>query len=103
MRPPARFTSRIIASTRATLTSTRRSVDTSFTMNAKPSRSRSRNSGATRTPPTPQTTASPAATSRSLRQTARPSSTTTTASMRWRSTSSHAPPWRTQVRWLVVE
>ena len=56
MRPPAAFTSRIIVAMRETPTSTRRSDEISFVMNAKPCRSRSRNSGLTRTPPTPQTT-----------------------------------------------
>ena len=45
---------------RATLPSTRRSDETSLLMNAKPSRSRSRNSGVTRMPSWPQTTVSPA-------------------------------------------
>ena len=57
----------------ATLPSTRRSDDTSLLMNAKPRRSRSRNSGVTRMPSWPQTTDSPAFTSRSLRQAGRPS------------------------------
>ena len=67
-RRPA-FVSRIIAAMRETPTSTRRSDEISFVMNAKPSRSRSWNSGTTLTPSTPQTTASPARTSRSFRQT----------------------------------
>ncbi len=45
---------------RATLPSTRRSDETSLLMNAKPWRSRSRNSGVTRMPPWPQITGSPA-------------------------------------------
>ena len=53
---------------RETPTSTRRSDEMSLVMNAKPWRSRSRNSGVTRMPSTPQTTASPPCTSRSLRQ-----------------------------------
>ncbi len=88
---------------RATPVSTRRSDEISFVMNAKPWRSRSRNSGTTRMPSTPQTTASPAFTLRSLRQSARPSSITMTASMRWYSACSHWPSWSTKVRWLVVE
>jgi putative ABC transport system permease protein len=85
------------------------SLDKSFgpnlpmVMNAKPSRSRSRNSGVTRMPSTPQTIASPLRTSRSFRQIARPSSITITPSIRCRSTSSHAPRCRTDVCWLVVE
>ena len=103
MRPPAFLTSRIIAAMRATLPSTRRSEETSLLMNAKPSRSRSRNSGVTRMPSWPQTTGSPAFTSRSLRQTGRPPETTMTASIRCFSTSIQRPPTRTWVRWLVVE
>ena len=68
--------SRIIAAMRATLASTRRSDEISLVMNAKPGRSRSRNSGVTRMPSRPQTTRSPARTSRSLRHSARPVSTT---------------------------
>src|SRR4030095_6097409 len=60
MRPPAFFTSRIIAAILATLPSTRRSDDTSLLMNAKPRRSRSRNSGVTRIPSVPQTPGSSA-------------------------------------------
>ncbi len=60
MRPPAFLTSRIIAAMRDTLPSTRRSDETSLLMNAKPWRSRSRNSGVTRMPSWPQTTGSPA-------------------------------------------
>ena len=67
MRPPDFFTSRIIAAMRATLPSTRRSDETSLLMNAKPRRSRSRNSGVTRMPSCPQTIGSPALTSRSFR------------------------------------
>ena len=91
MRPPSALTSRIIPTTRDTLTSTRRSVETSPVMNANPRRSRSWNSGRTRMPSSPQTTRSPARTSRSLRHAARPSRTTTTASIRWPSTSTHPP------------
>ena len=58
---------------RPTLPSTRRSDETSLLMKAKPSRSRSRNSGVTRMPSWPQTMSSPACTSRSLRQHAPPS------------------------------
>ena len=53
---PLPSTSRIIAAMRATPTSTRRSDEISLVMNAKPWRSRSWNSGMTRTPATPQTT-----------------------------------------------
>ena len=55
MRPPDFFTSRIICAMRATLPSTRRSDETSLLMNAKPRRSRSRNSGVTRMPSCPHT------------------------------------------------
>ena len=103
MRPPAFFTSRIISAMRATLPSTRRSDETSLLMKAKPRRSRSRNSGVTRMPPWPQITGSPALTSRSLRHSAVSPATTITASMRCFSTSTHCPPTRTWVRWLVVE
>ena len=73
MRPPPAFTCRIMSAIRATTPSTRRSDETSLLMNAKPRRSRSRNSGVTRMPSCPQTTGSPARTSRSLRHDARPS------------------------------
>ena len=53
---------------RETLTSTRRSDEISLRMNAKPLRSRSRNSGVTRMPVEAADDASPARTSRSLRQ-----------------------------------
>ena len=69
---------------RATPASTRRSDETSLVMNAKPWRSRSWNSGTTRMPSTPQTTASPLRTSRSLRHDgAAAVDRRSTASMRW--------------------
>ena len=55
----AAFISRIMAAMRETPTSTRRSDEISFDMNAKPWRSRSWNSGITRTPATPHTTRVP--------------------------------------------
>ena len=92
------------AAMRDTLTSTRRSEETSFDMNAKSPRSRSRNSGVTRSPCRPQTTRSPTRTSRSFRHTAVPSGATTmTASMRCRDTGIQRPSTRTSVRMLVVE
>ena len=68
MRPPACLASFIIAAIRVTPTSTRRSDEISFDMNANPSRSRAWNSGTILMPWMPQTTASPARISRSLRQ-----------------------------------
>ena len=58
-RSPRAFVCRIMAAMRDTLTSTRRSDETSFDMNAKSPRSRSRNSGVTRNPWRPHTTRSP--------------------------------------------
>ena len=68
MRSPPCLAARIIAAMRVTPTSTRRSDEISFVMNAKPSRSRAWNSGTTLIPWMPQTTASPARISRSFRQ-----------------------------------
>ena len=65
--PPAARMSRIIAAILPMLTSTRRSDEISLVMNAKPWRSRSRNSGTMRMPSLPQTMRSPTRTSRSLR------------------------------------
>ena len=103
IRPWSRLISRIIAAILAMLTSTRRSDEISLVMNAKPWRSRSRNSGTMRMPSLPHTIGSPVRTSRSLRQEAWPSRMMITASMRWLATSIQRPPWRTTVRWLVVE
>ena len=93
MRPPAALTSRIIAAMRATPTSTRRSDEISFVMNAKPWRSRSWNSGITRTPADAADDRDRRSrTSRSLRQTRALPSMTMTASIRCCSTSIQWPP-----------
>ncbi len=100
--PSARACSISVAVWRTAVSSCR-SDETPLLMNANASRSRSFDSGTTRMPRMPTTTRSPWRRSRSLRQTARPSSTTIIASMRWFSTSTHLPACRTSVRWLVVE
>ena len=99
MRQPSALIWRIISAILRTAVSARRSDEISLAMNAKPSRSRSLNSGWMRTPFAPQTTISPFFKSRSLRHSASgaaPSSRTMTmASIRCLATSTHSPPTRT--------
>ena len=101
--PTARRARRIMSATRATTVSTRRSEETSLLMKPNVGLSRDCRSGCTRMPCIPHTTRSPFLMSRSFRQVSCPSSTTSAASMRCRSTTIHLPLSVTAVRWLVVE